>query len=257
MAGLLRNLRHPRRCYVVCAVARSGSNLLTDALRETGRAGQPKQFFSELFQSGYGAKYGLDPGSDYARYVRGIIDATATSNGVFGFKLMGWSLEGFLARLRGTGQFASIDSTDLDVLRSAFPRLQFIRIIRRDKLRQAISKARAMQTGLWKLADGKNAVGEAHFDRDLIAQCLREGEIEEAAWDRFFDNFPGALLTIEYEQLSRDYKRTVRSVLDFLGIALQRGSKIGEPITVKQSDAISDEWERRYRTTSSATVAVR
>ena len=114
-----------------------------------------------------------------------------------------------------------------------------------------------MQTGLWKLADGKNAVGEAHFDRDLIAQCLREGEIEEAAWDRFFDNFPGALLTIEYEQLSRDYKRTVRSVLDFLGIALQRGSKIGEPITVKQSDAISDEWERRYRTTSSATVAVR
>ena len=257
MAGLLRNLRHPRRCYVVCAVARSGSNLLTDALRETGRAGQPKQFFSELFQSGYGAKYGLDPGSDYARYVRGIIDATATSNGVFGFKLMGWSLEGFLARLRGTGQFASPDSTDLDVLRSAFPRLQFIRIIRRDKLRQAISKARAMQTGLWKLADGKNAVGEAHFDRDLIAQCLREGEIEEAAWNRFFDNFPGALLTIEYEQLSRDYKRTVRSVLDFLGIALQRGSKIGEPITVKQSDAISDEWERRYRTTSSATVAVR
>ena len=114
-----------------------------------------------------------------------------------------------------------------------------------------------MQTGLWKLADRKNAVGEAHFDRDLIAQCLREGEIEEAAWDRFFDNFPGALLTIEYEQLSRDYKRTVESVLDFLGIALQRGSKIGEPITVKQSDAISDEWERRYRTTSSATVAVR
>jgi len=257
MAGLLRNLRHPRRCYVVCAVARSGSNLLTDALRETGRAGQPKQFFSELFQAGYGAKYGLDPVNDYAGYVRGVIDATATSNGVFGFKLMGWSLEGFLARLRGTGQFASADSTDLNVLRSAFPRLQFIRIIRRDKLRQAISKARAMQTGLWKLADGKNAEGEAHFDRDLISQCLREGEIEQAAWDRFFHDFPGAPLMIEYEQLSRDYKRTVRAVLNFLGIALQRGSKIGEPITVKQSDAISDEWERRYRTAPSATVAVR
>ncbi len=256
MAGLLRNLRHPRRCYVVCAVASCGSNLLTDALRETGRAGQPKQFFSELFQSGYGAKYGLDPVSDYARYVRGVINATATSNGVFGFKLMGWSLEGFLAKLRGTGQFASADSTDLDVLCSAFPRLQFIRIVRHDKLRQAISKARAMQTGLWKLADGRNAVGEAHFDRDLITQCLREGEIEQAAWDRFFDNFPATLLMIEYEQLSRDYERTVRTVLNFLGIALQCGSKIGEPITVKQSDAISDEWERRYRTAPSATLAV-
>ena len=256
MAGLLRNLRHPRRCYVVCAVARSGSNLLTDALRETGRAGQPKQFFSELFQSDYGAKYGLDPVTDYARYVRGVINATATSNGVFGFKLMGWSLEGFMARLRGTGQFATPDSTEFEVLRSAFPRLQFIRIIRRNKLRQAISKARAMQTGLWKLADGRNAVGEAHFDRDLITQCLREGEIEQAAWDRFFDNFPVAPLTIEYEQLSHDYKRTVTGVLDFLGIALQRGSKIGGPITVKQSDTISDEWERCYRTGPSATVAV-
>src|SRR5437868_15429584 len=135
MAGLFRNLRHPRRCYVLCAVARSGSNLLTDALRETGRAGQPKQFFSELFQSGYGAKYGLDPASDYAGYVRGVINATATSNGVFGFKLMGWSLQGFLSRLRGTGQFSSADAPDLDVLCSAFPRLQFIRMIRRDKLR--------------------------------------------------------------------------------------------------------------------------
>ena len=256
MAGLFRNLRHPRRCYMVCAVARSGSNLLTDALRETGRAGQPKQFFSELFQSGYGAKYGLDPASDYASYVRGTINATATSNGVFGFKLMGWSLEGFLARLRGTGQFGGADSTDLEILRSAFPRLQFIRIIRRDKLRQSISKARAMQTGLWKLADGRNAVDEAHFDRDLITQCLREGEIEQAAWDRFFENLPAAPFTIEYEQLSRDYERIVRSVLNFLSIALQRGSKIGEPITLKQSDTISDEWERSYRTAPSATVTV-
>src|SRR5205823_8560986 len=101
MAGLLRNLRHPRRCYIVCAVARSGSNLLTDALRETGRAGQPKQFFSELIESGYGAKYCLERARNYASYVRGIIDATSTWNGLFGFKLMGWSLEAFVASLRG------------------------------------------------------------------------------------------------------------------------------------------------------------
>jgi Uncharacterized protein conserved in bacteria len=256
MVALLRNLRRSRRCYVVCAVARSGSNLLTDALRETGRAGQPKQFFSELLQPNYGARYGLDPGSDYAGYVRGVINATATSNGVFGFKLMGWSLEAFLARLRGTGQFGGTDSSDLDVLCSAFPQLQFIRIIRRDKLRQAISKARAMQTGLWKLADGRSATGEAHFDRELITQCLREGEIEEAVWDRFFGNFPVAPLEVEYEQLSREYERIVRGVLNFLRISPRRGSKIGEPITVKQSDAISDEWEQRYQMMNRATIAL-
>ena len=255
MGWFLRSLRHPRRCYVVCAVARSGSNLLTDALRETGCAGQPKQFFSELFQCGYGAKYGLNPADDYARYVRGIISATASSNGVFGFKLMGWSLEAFLATLRGTGQFAAPDATDFEVLRSAFPRLQFIRIVRRDKLRQAISKARAMQTGVWKVAEGRNAIGEAHFDFDLISQCLREGEIEERAWDRFFYNLPVAPLTIEYEHMSRDYKGTIRTVLDFLDITLPRGFNIGEPITLRQSDAISDEWERRYQAALSPALA--
>ena len=99
-------------------------------------------------------------------------------------------------------------------------------------------------------------MGEAHFDRDLINQCLREGEIEQAVWDRFFQNFPADPLTIEYEQLSRYYERTVRNVLDFLDITLQRGFQIGQPITLKQSDTISDEWEWRYRTAASATFAV-
>lgn len=249
MPGLLRNLRHPLRCYVICAVARSGSNLLTDGLRATGRAGQPKQFFSELFQTEYGAKYGLDPARDYAGYVRGVIRATATSNGVFGFKLMGWSLEAFLARLRATGQFASTEASDLELLRSAFPRLKFIRIDRRDKIRRAISKARAMQSGLWKVADAELPVTPLRFDPALIDQCLREGEIEDTAWARFFETFSVRLLKIDYEQLSRHYQRTIGRVLDFLGIRLSRRSEIAGPVTVKQSDSISDEWERLYRAT--------
>jgi len=45
MGGLFHKLRHPRRCYVVWAILRSGSNLLTNGLHATRRAGRPMPFF--------------------------------------------------------------------------------------------------------------------------------------------------------------------------------------------------------------------
>src|SRR5436190_18995942 len=101
MKALFHKLRYPRRCYAVCAIARSGSNLLTDGLHATRRAGRPKQFFCDLFQGEYAAKHQLNL-RDYASYVRGIIPATATSNEVFGFKVMSWYLQQFITRLRDT-----------------------------------------------------------------------------------------------------------------------------------------------------------
>src|SRR5437868_1286847 len=145
MPSLLRKLRYPLRCYVVCAVARSGSNLLTDGLHATRRAGRPNQFFCELFEDTYARKYRLDPQRDYASYVNGIIEATSTSNRVFGFKLMGWYLEPFIDKLNRAFGEASI----LEQLEKVFPRLKLIRIQRQNKLGQAISKARAYQSGQW------------------------------------------------------------------------------------------------------------
>src|SRR5437763_210407 len=129
MRGLFHKLRHQRRCYAICAIARSGSNLLTDGLRATCRAGRPKQFFCELFENEYAAKYELNLRAGYSGYVNGIITATATSNEVFGFKVMGWYLQQLLRKLRNTGAFGS--GPDLEVLRNAFPRLQLIYIQRR------------------------------------------------------------------------------------------------------------------------------
>src|SRR5215469_15693312 len=84
MGGLFHKLRHPRRCYVVCTIPRSGSNLLTDGLRETRRAGMPKQFFLPKAESRYAADVGIDPAADYAAYVRGIVNTKITPNEVFG-----------------------------------------------------------------------------------------------------------------------------------------------------------------------------
>ena len=247
MAGLFHHWRHPRRCYLICAIARSGSNLLSDGLRNTGRAGRPNQFFLPSGEGRFRAAHLFDAEASFADYVRGIVEKTATSNEVFAFKLMGWYLEDFLARLRQTGAFGGTEGSDLEILLNAFPRLRFIQITRREKLRQAISKARAFQTGLWKVQKGKTEVAEPQFDRSLITRCLREGEEHERIWSAFFARLGLEPFRVEYEELCENYEATLRATLDFLKISLPRRAEIGPPATIRQSDALSQQWEEWYR----------
>jgi LPS sulfotransferase NodH len=245
MGGLFHKLRHPRRCYVVCTIPRSGSNLLTDGLRDTRRAGMPKQFFLPKDESRYAAKLGIDRVADYAAYVRAIVD-TKIRNEVFGFKLMSWYLDDFLARLREAHGFGNSTAGDLALLRSAFPHLRFVRIVRRHKLRQALSQARALQTGLWKVQKGKSIVREPEFDPDLIEQSLHEAERQEKIWDDFFGRIGIKPFNVEYEKLCREYERTIRAVLNFLRIKLPAGARVGPPVTTRQADEISRMWEERF-----------
>ncbi|MGE5213613.1 MAG: Stf0 family sulfotransferase [Nitrospirota bacterium] len=244
MGGLFHKLRHPRRCYVVCTIPRSGSNLLTDGLRDTRRAGMPKQFFLPKAESRYGAELGIDPAADYAAYVAAIVNTKITRNEVFGFKLMSWYLDDFLTRLRMAYAFGN--SSDLELLHSAFPRLRFIRIVRLHKLRQALSTARALQTGLWKVQEGKRVLREPEFDPDLIEQSLHEAERQDKLWDHFFRRIGIKPFEVEYEKLCQDYERTVRAVLNFLRIKLPAGERVGPPVTTRQADEISRLWEERF-----------
>jgi LPS sulfotransferase NodH len=255
MGGLFHKLRHPRRCYIVCTIPRSGSNLLTDGLRATRRAGMPKQFFLPKSEARYGAELGLDPDADYPGYVRGIVNTKTTRNEVFGFKLMSWYLDDFLARLRDTRAFGDPAADDLAMLREAFPRLRFVHIFRRHKLRQALSTARALQTGLWKVQEGKTALREPQFDAELIEQSLREAERQEKIWNTFFQRNGIDPFQVEYEELCRDYGATIRGVLHFLRISLPRGVQIGPPVTIRQSDEISRIWEKRFLTERSYSPA--
>lgn len=247
MGGLFHHWRHPRRCYLICGIARSGSNLLSDGLRDTGRAGRPNQYFLPSSEPQFRAAHSFDEKMSFADYVRGIVENTVTSNEVFGFKLMAWYVGAFLMRLRQTGAFGEPGASDLEILTAAFPYLRFLRITRRDKLRQAISKARAVQTGLWKVQEGKSEVAEPEYNRALIAQSMLESKAEEETWDAFFTRLGVHPFPVEYESLCQDFKGTVSAVLDFLEIKLPRRIKIRPPVTTRQSDARSDEWERRYR----------
>src|SRR5262249_50537518 len=210
------------------------------------RAGMPKQFFLPKAESGYAEELGIDLVADYATYVRAVVNAKSTRNEVFGFKLMSWYLDDFLARLRQAHSFGNSITSDLELLRSAFPRLRFVRIVRRHKLRQALSTARALQTGLWKAQKGKGILREPEFDPDLIEQSLHEAERQEKIWDDFFRHNGVKAFNLEYEELCQNYEATIRAVLSFLKIKLPHSARVGPPVTMRQADEISRMWEERF-----------
>jgi len=159
---------------------------------------------------------------------------------------MSWYLDDFLARLREEHGFGHSTTSDLELLCNAFPRLRFIRIMRRHKLRQALSTARALQTGLWKVQEGKSILREPEFDPDLIEQSLHEAERQDKLWDNFFRAIGIEPFEVEYEMLCQDYEKTIRAVLNFLKIKLPAGARVGPPVTTRQADEISRKWEERF-----------
>lgn len=247
MFGLLHHLFQPTNSYALCAVARSGAHLLSAGLRVTHLAGRPLQYFHEQLASKYAARYGLDAVNHFAHYVRGIVSATATPNAVFGFRLEAWDLDRFVERLRESGEFGGPKAREIELFHSAFPRLRCVQLTRQDKLRQAISKARAMQTDQWVVRPEQGAAPELVFDPELIADCLRSAQHAEESWADFFERNDIEPLAITYEQLCADYAGTVARVLDFLRILPPRGFVLGPPRTTRQADAVTEDWVDRYK----------
>ena len=131
----------PERSYLVCATPRSGSTLVCEALKETGVAGRPEEYFEALRHSGRPrapagvlprrrgpldprsprrARVGAEPPprsplwsrAAYDRYLEWAFEAGTTPNGVFGAKLM-W---GYF------GDFVSLLRNDSRLPRRAAPR---------------------------------------------------------------------------------------------------------------------------------------
>ena len=75
------------------------------------------------------------------------------------------------------------------VFRKCWKRLApvtFINIEREDKIAQAVSLARSLQTGTWTAGSNKPRP-TVTYDRDLISRCLGSLEAQKLGWARWFE----------------------------------------------------------------------
>jgi len=135
------------------------------------------------------------------------------------------------------------------LLSAAFPNLRYIYIVRRDKVRQAISLYRAMQSGVWMEMGEQQATPEREpvFDKAVIDDLMQNVIIhDEEAWQRYFRAHNITPLTIYYEDLAKDVEGTARKALAFLGVTVPDDLVFAERKLRRQSDDLTEAWVRQY-----------
>lgn len=231
--------------YLLCGTPRTGSTLLCGLLTSTGVAGRPESFFREPDEQARARRLGVPVAGDgsfnYRVFVQAAKSAGSTPNGVFAARVM-W---GTMRRIVDGLDTFPTTRCDLDVLIDAFGRLLLVHVQRDDVVGQAVSWARAEQTGYWQEGDRSSA--EPRPDLDQIDELVRTIKEHSAAWSTWFEQQGVEPYFVRYEDVVADPRRAVQGLLDRLGVELPSNWRPESPHR-RQADEVNAEWVRRYRT---------
>lgn len=268
--------RLPDRSYLVCATPRSGSTLLCHLLDRTGVAGHPAEYFEALQHSGLPRQpaeyFDLERHANfverlafremphtrsrptpnplwspetYDRYLAWALEQGTTPNGVFGAKLMWGYLGDFAQLLRGIDGLAGLPVPQL--FSAVFPNLRYVQITRTDKVRQAVSLWKAVQTQAWRRDSGTADAPEVEpeFSFRAINYLVRQLTAHDASWDAYFLGLGHQPLKVTYEELAEHPEPVVRRVFHHLGVPVPEPLDLEAPRLEAQADELSEEWVRR------------
>jgi trehalose 2-sulfotransferase len=225
-----------RRSYIVASTPRSGSTFLCSALWQTGVLGAPSEYWNCRKRAspktiGTRMMERLEASSG-ADYLTKLLACRTSRNGVFGLKV---HFSHFEEVFNGFPQV-------LDLLAP----VNFIYIERQDKLAQAVSMARSLQTGVW--AFGKNRQRPAiSYDRDLISRCLESLETQRRGWLQWFETNRIEPHVVTYEKLVADSSGVVSGIVNLLDVGNDAPHEVQQRKLARQSDGTNKEWADRYR----------
>jgi LPS sulfotransferase NodH len=251
--------------YFVCATQRSGSTLLCEllkgtevagvpdeffeGLRSTGLARQPRQYFEEPEFADIAERLApLDPGrpeepGEFAGWFSYVLQRGTTPNGVFGSKMMWNYFDDFRGRI---GELPGVEGLPFtEALDTVFPQLKIIFVRRRDKVAQAVSLWKAIQTQQWRdPGEHSQSFTEAAYDFRAIDHLVKQLHREDANWEDWFHATGREPIRVIYEEFADKRAATVGHVLDELGIDPPEPD--GAPMK-RQANEESEGWVARFR----------
>jgi trehalose 2-sulfotransferase len=219
-----------RKSYIVASSYRSGSNYLCWELWRTGVLGAPVEFLNPY--DALPVLMNRFKASSPSDYISKLVARRSSKNGVFGLKTHSHHFEAFLKQY--------------PLLLEALSPVTFIHINRRNKLAQAVSMAKALQTDFWtsRIESERPPV---HYDRELIAKCLEEVELQELKWPQWFAAHNITPFQVLYEELIADSAKVVRGIVELLGVENDEPDEVHVPPMNRQGDGTNREWIDRFK----------
>ena len=267
--------------YLICTTPRSGSTLLCELLTATGIAGRPDEYFQQLRITGMpmtprdylaGVASDIVPAEDhegeleehtlfdprrfdsFREYLDWVRETATTPNGVFAAKIMWPYMAGLVDGLATIGAHAGAMPADRR-LESAFPGVRYVWLRRMDKVRQAVSLWRAIQTWHWRrdaAAARDDALHDAprpelRYSFEAIDHLRRRLIASDRAWETYFEATGNRPLELAYEDFTQDLHATVTRTLRHVGVRYPAGANYDVPCTARQADEISEQWVTAFR----------
>jgi len=240
-------VRKPRCAYWICFTPRTGSALLCQLLRATGVAGRPEEYFWRDNEPRLRAQWHV---TSYSDYLERALEEGTTPNGIFGAKVdTGVYLAHFFRQLRTVPQFADTTLSQFSILSALFPDLKCIWLMRRNKIRQAVSWWKAVQSNVWvqPTTEAPRPTPPLTYHFAAIDQLVNESVMREAAWAEYFAAWQMQPLTIVYEDFINDYAGTVAHILRYLEVSDPYVLDATTVTLARQVDSLSEEWVQQYR----------
>jgi LPS sulfotransferase NodH len=236
------------RTYVVCATPRSGSTLLCQALASTGVAAMPMEYFNPVTRAILGRRWGCGPGLD--AYAQSVLERRTSPAGTFGLKLHWHQFEAICREREGRELGAEPLEQSAAVLEELLAgRPAYVRLVRADLDRQAVSLWTAEYSRVWARAAGADERPSARVPYSFagIRRCRDRIAVAEARWHGYFRSGDIEPAEVVYEDLCGALDQTVERVLDQLlpGVSAERAQP--RPIGARLADARSAELLARFR----------
>lgn len=178
------------RKYAVISTPRVGSSLLCQRLELTQKMGWPAEWFNAGYINVFCQETGVDQADfSFGQYLTAVLLGTTSETGVFGLNFH-------------VGQYMQWIQRDVDLLSLGFERIYWVE--RRDKIAQAYSFTKALQTNVWSsqnspmaesdqvTIDPTDVAAQLHtlcrecdyYERNLKSHVHREFFYEDIAHDQ-------------------------------------------------------------------------
>lgn len=186
--------------------------------------------------------------------------AQTTSNSVLGVKIGFYQpyIDAFFDTFSGGKQGLNRRA----IWETVFPRCQHIVMMRRDKVRLAVSWWKAICGGPYHMSQDGQALPweeaprqeaprqeptdlEERYDFESIKGLMRECEVREAGIKQLLEELQVVPLKVVYEDFTDDYETTVKTALTHIGLDASE-IDIPTPILGITSNHVDDQWASRF-----------
>ncbi len=232
------------KTYVICTTARSGSNLLCDLLTSSKMMGNPKEILNlDSMLRPFCERHNLfenDAQISMNHYLNYAIDKLSSKNNIFGMKVLFDQLEPFL-KSEAVKQFLQTS--------------QFIWLVRRDVVAQAVSMYIARVTDEWTSMneqknleqENKNRREEVQYDGKKIGDFVKYLTQKNLKWLEFFAINQVNYMQVYYEDILINPNRVCQNICQFCEVEPEYKFSLSNARFKKQGNELNERLAATFR----------